>query len=213
MTIHRSQLPLIQWDVSVSYDEAARRQEALVAEGREALILAEHPATITLGTGATPADLAFSPIYYERQAIPVLKSPRGGKATYHGPGQLVVYPILNLRERGITIHGYLRALEACMIQTCAHYGIAARRIEGKAGCWVGEKKIGFVGVRIRKGFCFHGFSLNVHAQQEPFRLIVPCGMPGLRLTSIQEETGRGVSVAEVGAVLIPLLRRDIEALG
>ena len=76
----------------------------------------------------------------------------------------------------------------------------------------GEKKIGFVGVRIR-AFCFHGFLLEFHAQQEPFRLIVPCGMPGLRLTSIQEETGRGVSVAEVGAVLIPLLRRDIEALG
>lgn len=182
-------LPVSRWDTSFPYEDAARTQEEWVAEGREALILCEHPPTITLGTAATADDLAFSSLYYARMGIPVLKSPRGGKATYHGPGQLVGYPLLNLRQRGITIHDYLRFLETLMIRLCGEYGIAAKRIEGKAGCWIGEKKIGFIGVRVRKGFAFHGFSLNVTPQHDAFRLIVPCGMPDLYVTSLSEELG------------------------
>jgi lipoyl(octanoyl) transferase len=159
--------------------------------------LCEHPATITLGTGATADDLAFPAIYYERQGIPVLKSPRGGKATYHGPGQLVVYPLLHLRERGIPIHRYLRFMEALMILICAEYGVEAHRMDGKAGCWVGKKKIGFIGVRVRRGFCFHGISLNISPQHDPFRMIIPCGMPGLHLTSLEEETGQAVLFHDV----------------
>lgn len=183
-------LPVYRWDSTFPYEEAARTQEEWVAQGREALILCEHPPTITLGTAATASDLAFAPLYYERMGVALLKSPRGGKATYHGPGQLVGYPILNLRERGITIHAYLRFLETLLIRLCGEYGIAAQRIEGKAGCWIGERKIGFIGVRVRRGFSFHGFSLNVAPQQEAFRLIVPCGMPNLRVTSLAEELGK-----------------------
>ncbi|MBN2328240.1 MAG: lipoyl(octanoyl) transferase LipB [Candidatus Omnitrophica bacterium] len=180
-------IPVHRWDAAVPYEEAARRQEESAAEGREALILCEHAPTITLGTSAGPGDLAFSSLYYERMGVTVLKSPRGGKATYHGPGQLVGYPILNLRQRGMTVHGYMRFLESLMIRLCAEYGVQARRIDGKAGCWIGEKKIGFIGVRVRRGFCFHGFSLNITPQREAFRLIVPCGMPDLHVTSLQEE--------------------------
>ncbi|MGC9327628.1 MAG: lipoyl(octanoyl) transferase LipB [Candidatus Hinthialibacter sp.] len=182
-----SAISIYRWDAAVSYEEAARRQEEFAAEGREALILCEHAPTITLGTSAEPGDLAFSPLYYERMGVTVLKSPRGGKATYHGPGQLVGYPILNLRARGMTVHGYMRFLETLMIRLCAEYGVQAHRIDGKAGCWIGEKKIGFIGVRVRRGFCFHGFSMNVTPQHEAFRLIVPCGMPDLHVTSLQEE--------------------------
>ncbi len=206
-------LPVFRWDTSFPYEDAARTQEEWVADGREALILCEHPPTITLGTAASSSDLAFAPLYYERMGIPLLKSPRGGKATYHGPGQLVGYPILNLRQRGITIHEYLRFLETLMIQICETYGLAAQRIEGKAGCWIGEKKIGFIGVRIRKGFAFHGFSLNVTPQHEAFRLIVPCGMPDLHVTSLAEELG-GIapdlwSVADkIEEIFFDLLAKD-----
>lgn len=184
---HDALVPVIRWDRSVPYLETAVRQEELVARQRETFILCEHPPTITLGTGADRNDLAFPSIYYERQGISIVKSPRGGKATYHGPGQLVVYPILNLRSRNWTIHAHLRFLESLMIFLCSRYGIHAQSIAGRAGAWVGEKKIGFIGVRVRKGFAFHGLSFNVTPQHEPFRWIIPCGMPNLRLTSLQEE--------------------------
>jgi len=190
-------LPALFWDVSIPYAETARRQEEWVAQAREILILCEHPPTITLGTAADESDLPLAPLVYERMGIPVFPSPRGGKATYHGPGQLVCYPILNLRERGLTIHAYLRFLEELMLSLCAAYGVNARRIPGKAGAWVEHRKIGFIGVRVRRGFSFHGCSLNVTPQQEAFRRIVPCGMPNLLVTSLQEETGLTLSWHEV----------------
>jgi len=192
-----SPLPIFRWDASIPYAETAQRQEKQVAQNQECLIFCEHPPTITLGTGAEWSDLACSPVYYERMGLCVHKSPRGGKATYHGPGQLVCYPILNLRDREFTIHAYLRFLEDLMLHLCASYGIQACRREGKAGAWVEERKIGFIGVRVRRGFAFHGCSLNVAPQQEAFRLIVPCGMPNLPVTSIQEETGLSLSVWDV----------------
>ncbi len=195
-------LPVYRWDASVPYREAARRQEECVARGHECLILCEHPATITLGTGAGPDDLAGDGEFYARRGIEICRSPRGGKATYHGPGQLVGYPILNLRGRGVTIHGHLRFLEELMIAACDRFGVSARRIEGRSGAWAGNKKIGFVGIRVRQGYAFHGFSLNVTPQHDPFRWIVPCGMPGLEITSLEEERGdRGVPVWEAAEVI------------
>ncbi|HXK96199.1 MAG TPA: lipoyl(octanoyl) transferase LipB [bacterium] len=190
-------LPVYRWGASVPYLEAARRQEEFVARRHECLILCEHPATITLGTGAGPEDLPGTGEFYRRQGIEICRSPRGGKATYHGPGQLVGYPIVNLRGRGITIHGHLRFLEELMIAACARFGVSAHRVEGKSGAWVGEKKIGFVGIRVRQGFAFHGFSLNITPQGDSFRWIIPCGMPGLEITSLHEEcNGHAVTVWE-----------------
>ncbi len=182
-------LPVEYWDSSISYEETVRRQEDFVQRGEEALLFCEHPPTITLGTATEKGDLLFPNIYYERQGIDIYKSPRGGKATYHGPGQMVFYPILNLRRRNITIHEHLRLLEEVMLRLCSMYGVKARTIEGKTGAWVENRKIGFIGIRVRRGFVFHGCSVNVAPQEEVFRMIVPCGMPQLSVTSLQEETG------------------------
>ena len=189
-------IPALRWDAPVPYLDAARRQEELVAEKREALILCEHPPTITLGTSARPEDLHFPSAHYQRMNVQIHKSPRGGRATYHGPGQLVCYPIINLRERNRTIQEHLRFLEELMIELCESYHIHAHRIDGKAGAWVEDRKIGFIGVRVRRGFAFHGFSINITPQKEAFRLITPCGMPDLCVTSIQEESGEAPSITE-----------------
>lgn len=194
-------LPVFHWDSTIPYIETAQRQEAWVEEGREALIFCEHPLTVTLGTGANGSDLAFPTIYYERMGIAVHRSLRGGKATVHGPGQLVCYPILNLRERNITIHAYLRFLENLMLSLGAAFGVNARRIDGKAGAWVGEAKIGFIGVRVRRGFAFHGCSFNITPQHEAFHLIIPCGMPNLQITSLQECIQNPVSVWKAADIM------------
>lgn len=178
-----------RWDTSVSYKEAAQRQEELVSLRRETLILCEHPPVITLGTSANADDLLFPREYYERLNIAVVNTLRGGQVTYHGPGQLVVYPILDLRERGFTVHTYLRFLEDLTIRFCSEYEVTARRIEGKTGGWVDDRKIAFIGVRVRKGFSFHGLSVNITPQREPFGSIVPCGIRDLSVTSLHEETG------------------------
>jgi lipoyl(octanoyl) transferase len=180
-------VPILKIDASAAYEEVALLQEELVSQAKETLVFCEHAPTITLGTSAKNSDLAFAPDYYERLGVTLVKSPRGGKATYHGPGQPVCYPIINLRQRGMTIHEYLKLLESLMIEICSVYGIKAHRVDGKAGCWVEDRKIGFIGVRVRRGFSFHGFSLNIKPQREAFRMIVPCGMPNLHITSFEEE--------------------------
>lgn len=180
-------VPVEHWDQTVSYAQAAQRQEDAVLAGREMIAFCEHPATITLGTASTPSDLTLSEQDYTQRGITILKTPRGGMATYHGPGQLVMYPIIDLRGRDFTVHGFLRLLEEVMIEAVEEFGIEAHRIEGKTGIWIGERKLGFIGVRVRRGFSYHGISLNVTPQQEAFQAIVPCGMPGLHVTSIAEE--------------------------
>ena len=189
MGLERIMLTVQRLDTSVPYAEACRLQEDLVRRGEEALLLCEHPPVITCGTSSRPGDLLYAPVIYERQAIDVVRSPRGGKTTYHGPGQLVGYPIIHLRSRGLTIHAFLRLLEEILLEGCRRFGVAAQCCEGKTGVWCGPRKIGFIGVRVRRGFTFHGFSINVKPQQDPFRLIVPCGMPGLEVTSLEEECG------------------------
>lgn len=181
-------LPVETWTLANPYQQVSERQEELIAQKQESLLLCEHPATITLGTRGVAEDLLFPTEHYEQQGIAIFKAPRGGQATYHGPGQLVVYPVLNLKDRGIKIRDYLRLLESVMMNVCSRFSIHTHIICGKTGLWVDDRKIGFIGVRVRQGFSFHGFSLNIKPQHDPFRLIVPCGMPNLTVTSLEEET-------------------------
>lgn len=187
-------IPEYRFGTGTPYMDVCAHQEQLIAGGREALNLCEHPPTITLGAASEPEDLVHSRVVYERMGVEVRSVPRGGRATYHGPGQLVVYPVVNLRARGVTLHAYLRMLEDMTMDVCREYGITARRVQDRTGVWVGDRKIGFAGVRVRRGFAYHGVSLNVRPQTEAFRLIVPCGMPRLALASLSEETGREVDV-------------------
>ncbi|MDP9292171.1 MAG: lipoyl(octanoyl) transferase LipB, partial [Verrucomicrobiota bacterium] len=131
---------------------------------------------------------------------------RGGQATYHGPGQLIGYPIVNLRNYGQDLHKYLRALESILIAALSDYGIAAIRRESLTGVWVGEKKIASIGVGVRHWITMHGFALNVCGDLTPFEQITPCGIAGVRMTSIALEIGRDISVEAVGEKVAEVFR-------
>ncbi|HLK84998.1 MAG TPA: lipoyl(octanoyl) transferase LipB [Candidatus Binataceae bacterium] len=183
---------------TVEYARALELQDALVAARRDDLIgdtllLLEHPHVFTLGRGADERYLLET-----RPGVPVFRVSRGGEVTYHGPGQLIGYPILKLEGRDRDVHVYLRRLERVMIETLAQMGIDARRREGLTGVWVGERKIGSIGVGLRRWITLHGFALNVSTDLSYFGAMVPCGIAGVDMTSVARETdGRArVEVAD-----------------
>jgi lipoyl(octanoyl) transferase len=188
------------WLGRIAYRHAWALQKRLV-DARVAgtipdtLLLLEHDAVLTLGKNAEEGHVLASPKDLRRRGIEVLRVERGGEVTYHGPGQLVAYPILRLGDRGILVRPLVRALEEAMIETCATFGVEATRRDGHPGCWVMEegrppRKIGALGIRIERGVSYHGIALNVDPDLRDFELIDPCGMPGLVSTSIAEELGR-----------------------
>ena len=188
-----------EWLGRIGYDEAHTLQRRLVDEraaGRigDRLLLLEHPGVLTLGRNSDPAHILATEAELASRSVHVVRTERGGEVTYHGPGQLVAYPIVKLHERGILLRPFVRALEAALIETCAAHGVAAARRDGHPGCWVdpeGEapRKIGALGLRIERGVSYHGIALNVTLDLRDFELIDPCGMPGVVSTSIAAETG------------------------
>ena len=183
----------------IGFADALALQEQLVAdciaasgEGpvREVLLLLEHDPVYTIGRTPDQTSLRDA----ARLPHPVVQINRGGQATYHGPGQLVGYPILDLKLRGQDLHRYLRDLEGVLIDTLAELGVAASRREGLTGVWVGERKIASIGVGVRHWISMHGFALNVCGDLAPFSEITPCGIAGVRMTSIEEETGRAADL-------------------
>jgi lipoyl(octanoyl) transferase len=181
------------------YREAWAYQKALAADradGRigDRLLLLEHPPVLTLGRQADAAHILATPDELARRGIEVIRVERGGEVTYHGPGQLVAYPIVALSRRGLLLRPLVRALEGAMAETCAAFGVVAGRREGHPGCWVNPdgaapRKIGALGIRVERGVSYHGIALNVAPNLADFDLIDPCGMPGLVSTSIAAETG------------------------
>jgi len=177
-------------------------QDRLVAERRagtipDQLLLLEHDPVYTIGR--TPDQTSLRGAMHLPH--PVVQTNRGGQATYHGPGQLVGYPILDLRNYGQDLHRYLRGLEEMLIRVCAEFGVLARRREGLTGTWVADRKIASIGVGVRHWISMHGFALNVCGDLAPFGEITPCGIAGVAMTSLQEEMGRGVTVQDAaGAV-------------
>jgi lipoyl(octanoyl) transferase len=189
-----------RWLGRVAYREAwalQRRLAAERAEGRidDQLLLLEHPSVLTLGRHADPTHVRASVDELAARGIEVIRVERGGEVTYHGPGQLVAYPIVALSRRGLLVRPLVRALEAAMVATCAAFGVAAARREGHPGCWCdvdgpAPRKIGALGIRIERGVSFHGIALNVAPDLADFDLIDACGMPGVASTSIAAERGR-----------------------
>lgn len=165
------------------------------------LLLLEHPPVITLGRGGDAGNLLGSPEALADARIRYFETTRGGDITYHGPGQIVGYPILHLGEGRRDVRKYVAALEEVLIRTVAEYGITAERLEGKRGIWVGRNKIAAIGVRIARWVTSHGWALNVSTNLDHFRFITPCGIHGMGVTSIERETGRRVPLEEVRAVL------------
>jgi len=152
------------------------------------LFVLEHPPVLTLGRGAGRANIRAAPAWLERQGYAIHETDRGGDVTWHGPGQLVAYPVLEL-GRGMGARGFVEALEEAMIQTCAHFGVAAGRHAEHRGAWIGSRKVGAVGVHVARALTSHGLALNVAVDLEQFQTIVPCGIsdPRLGVTSLDRE--------------------------
>jgi lipoyl(octanoyl) transferase len=196
----------IEWRISdspVAYEEALcfmEERAAAIRNGiaRECVWLLEHPPLFTAGTSADPAEL-FNP-----QRFPVHEAGRGGRYTYHGPGQRVGYVMLDLERRGKDIRRFVHALEGWMIATLADLGVSAHRADGRIGIWVGEgpdeKKIGALGVRVKRWVTLHGFAINVAPDLAHFTGIVPCGLAEFGVTSLAE-LGKQITLAGVDACL------------
>lgn len=199
----------------VPYDEALAMQRELVEERRagrvpDLLLLLQHPAVITLGVKGDGgrANIVATDARLAELGIAVHETGRGGDVTYHGPGQIVGYPILDLRPDRCDVHRYVRDLEELMIRVCAEYGVEAGRIKGLTGAWVGAEKIGAIGVRLSRWITSHGFAFNVSTNLDHFALIVPCGISDRGVTSLERATGRSLSIVEVEEVAV----RHFEAI-
>jgi lipoyl(octanoyl) transferase len=186
----------------VPYAEAGALQERLVADRRagripDTLLLLEHPHVITLGSGAREEHVLADAPERRRRGIELFESGRGGDVTYHGPGQLVGYPVVDLKPDRKDLHRYLRDLETALIQALAHWGVEGSRSEGFTGVWTEAGKIAALGVRVSSGWITsHGFALNVATDLSYFETIVPCGIADRDVTSLSRELGRPVAVEE-----------------
>jgi len=193
----------------LEYQRAVAWQEALVdrrlAGGPDTLLLLEHPPVYTLGRGADACHLRAA----TAGAVQVVSTRRGGQVTYHGPGQLVGYPILGLLHLRPDIRWYVRTLAEVLIGSLADLGIGADRRDGLPGVWVGDRKIASIGVAVRRWVSWHGFALNVGADLRGFDAITPCGIEGVQMTSVAREGGPGT----VGDVLPGVLDRFIVTFG
>ena len=199
------------WLGRVDYETAwAWQHELFMArldgDRGDSVVLLEHPPTYTLGRRTVPEDLVYGVRERATKGISLFKVDRGGRATYHGPGQLVGYPILALGER-YDVLAYLRRLEEVVIATAADLGVEARRDDEHTGVWVGRNKIAAIGVRITRGITMHGFALNVTTDLSMFEGIVPCGIEDHWVTSVKAETGRAHPVKEVAALAASHLAR------
>jgi lipoate-protein ligase B len=162
-----------------------RRQAGTIRE--DLLLLVEHEPVITQGRGTRAASMPLAPAELERRGVGIYEVERGGDVTFHGPGQLVGYPILDLRNHREDLHWYLRSLEAALIESLRLLGITAGRRPGLTGVWVEDRKIASIGVHVKQWITYHGFALNVSTDLSYFRLIVPCGIAGVVMTSVAAE--------------------------
>jgi lipoyl(octanoyl) transferase len=160
-------------------------------------LVTEHPSTFTLGRRGGRENLMVSEEFLREKNIPLVHIERGGDITFHGRGQLVIYPILHLREAGLSVTDYVYCLEEVMIRLAAACGVHAARDARNHGVWVGQKKLGSIGIAIRHGVSFHGLALNVCLDLEPFSWVNPCGLAGVSMTTVSRECGREVTLAEV----------------
>lgn len=210
----------------VGYQEAWDLQLGLVSARKagsvpDVFLLVEHPPVFTLGRRGGHENLAVSEDFLRKRGIPLMHVERGGNITFHGPGQLVGYPIIDLHAAGLGVTEYVGRLEEVMIRTASHWGVCAGRNSLNRGIWVGNSKLGSIGIAIRRGITFHGFAFNVNVSLEPFGWINPCGLQGIGVTSLERESSRELFMSEVreklkhemeavfGIRLIPVVSADL----
>ncbi len=197
---------------TVDYAAAHRLQKELQAkriagEVPDTVLLLEHPPVLTMGRSAKEQHIVAQPELLDARGIAVHEVGRGGDVTYHGPGQLVAYPIIDLKPDRRDVRKYMWSLEETMIRTCVEFGLSATRIEGLNGAWIGDRKVGAGGVRISRWVTMHGLALNANSDLTHYDLIVPCGIQDKAVTSISAELGRTIGVDDVAA---PLARHFAE---
>ena len=204
----------VRWLGRVSFADALALQEQLVSARRvnhssdDELLLLEHEPVYTIGRTPDQSSLRGA----AHLPHPLFPINRGGQATYHGPGQLVGYPIVDLRRCGQDLHRYLRWLEDLLVETLGSVGITATTRTGLTGVWVEDRKIASIGVGVRHWITMHGFALNVGGDLSPFAQIVPCGIANVTMTSIEKETGRACSLEEMVEVVEKIALKRIAAL-
>jgi lipoyl(octanoyl) transferase len=197
----------------VPYADALELQKELVAQRRagdipDTLLLLEHPHVITLGSGAHEENVLVSAEERAERGIELFETGRGGDVTYHGPGQLVGYPILDLKPDRCDLHRYLRDLEEMLIGVLGRFGIEGSRKAGLTGVWAGDRKVAAIGVRVSSGWITsHGFALNVSTDLGFFDAIIPCGIRDHGVGSLSQETGRTVTMAEAEAAVVAEMER------
>jgi lipoyl(octanoyl) transferase len=211
------------WVVSagvVPYDDARRAQRAIAAarqagEIPDVLLLLEHPPVYTKGRRASADELPMGEDWYRMQGIEVTETDRGGRVTYHGPGQLVAYPIISLRDLSHRddVHEFVRRMERAMIATLGDWEVKARLLDGLTGVWVGTdpppggdaRKIGSIGIHVDRGVTTHGLAINVNNDLQPFEWVVPCGIEAVRMTSLSRELGGAQDMAAFAETLVTRL--------
>ena len=201
-----------QWLGRISYEAALQIQESLVhqkiaGDPVNHLLLLEHDPVYTMGRNRDESSLREE----ESLPHPVHRTNRGGQATFHGPGQLVGYPVLDLELFDRDLHAYLRFLEEVLIRLLASHGITGGREEGKTGVWVGGRKIASLGVGVRRWISMHGFAINIFGDLTPFNQITPCGLPGITITSMEAEGAKGVTVESCAREVAEIFNELLES--
>lgn len=200
MNLHGFDLGLVEYSQALSLQEELLRKRCQ-GEGEDTLLLLEHSPVFTLGRGGDDKHLLNT------SSLPVYRVGRGGDVTFHGPGQLVGYPIIDLSHHGRDVHAYLRGLEAVLIGTLAQFGIAAQRVEGLTGVWVEKQKIASIGIGVRRWITCHGFALNVDPDLTYFSHIIPCGLTGVEMTSMSEILDRPIEMAAIKPLVAEIFAR------
>lgn len=185
------------WQLQVNLLKA--RKERILQN--DIVLFLEHPAVFTLGRSGGRECLLVSEEFLQNAGVQVIQVERGGNITFHGPGQLVVYPIVDLQTARIRVVDFVGSLEEVMLRTAANWGIAAGRNPANRGIWVGPRKMGSIGIAVRRGISFHGLALNVHTDLTPFSWIQPCGLADVGMATMQQQTTQKISMTQVRAVL------------
>jgi lipoate-protein ligase B len=181
------------WDLQKTILETKKKDNSFP----DVVLFLEHPPVFTLGRRGGRENLKVSECVFKESGIEIIQVERGGDITYHGPGQLVGYPIIHLQKNGLKVVEYVEKLEQAMIQAASQWGIEAGRNSLNRGVWVGKKKLGSIGIAVKRGISFHGFALNVDLSLEPYSWINPCGLQNVSMTSMALEAGVAIGIKQV----------------
>lgn len=200
-------LDLLRMDYMKAWEVQLDVAQRVQAGAEDTLIFVEHPAVLTLGANFHDENLLHPRRFYEDQGIAIHTTDRGGDVTFHGPNQLVIYPIFALERHGKDLHRWIRGLEEAMILTCAEFGVEAQRFPPLTGAWVGDKKIAAIGIKVKRWVSIHGIALNCDNDLDVFTSFVPCGIQDHGVTSLTRESGRTITIDDAKPAVARAFKR------